>query len=69
MEKIKVFDVKWTFKDKYLQQLHHLEILKIIYIYRKFQCTSLIKSSFNNGLFYFIHSDTIFESTFFIFSL
>jgi hypothetical protein len=31
MENIIVFDVKWTFKDKYLQQLCHLEPLKIIY--------------------------------------
>jgi len=46
--------MKWTFKDKNLQQLHHLKLLKLkIYILGKFQCTSLINSSFHNVLFYF----------------
>jgi hypothetical protein len=26
MQKINFFDVKWILKDKYLQQLHHLEL-------------------------------------------
>jgi hypothetical protein len=33
MQKIKSFNVKWTFKDKNLQQPCHLKLLKIIYIY------------------------------------
>jgi putative flippase GtrA len=48
------FNVKWTFKDKNLQQSHHLTI----YIYGKFQCTSLINSSFDDSLFFNFCFDT-----------
>jgi hypothetical protein len=55
MKKIKFLSMKWTFKDKNLQQLHHLKLLKLkIYILGKFQCTSLINSSFHNALFLFL---------------
>jgi len=33
MQKIKFFNVKWIFKDKNLQQSHHLQFLKIKNIY------------------------------------
>jgi len=44
MQKIKFFNVNWTLKDKNLQQLDHLKLLKFekIYILGKFQCISLI---------------------------
>jgi len=36
MQMIKFFNVKWTFKNKHLQQSHHLKHLKIIYILGNF---------------------------------
>ncbi len=49
MQKIKILNVKWTFKDKLLQQSHHFKLLKIQkYALGKSQCTSLINSSFDN---------------------
>jgi len=33
MQKIKIFNVKWTLKDNNLQQSHYLKILKIKNIY------------------------------------
>jgi len=68
MKKILKFNVKWTFKDKNLQQSCHLKLLKIKkYILRKFQCTSLVNSSFNDALFIIIILTLFwhnFESTF-----
>jgi hypothetical protein len=52
MQKIKFFNVKITLKDKNLQQsCHFLKKLVKKYILRKFQCTSLLNSSFNDVLF------------------
>jgi hypothetical protein len=59
--------VKWTLKDK---QSCRLIFLKIVYIYGKFQCTSLIKFSFNDDLifnFYFDITLTYFLSPHFSF--
>jgi hypothetical protein len=59
MQKIKFFNVKWTFKDKNLQQSCHLKFKNLkLYILRKFQCTSLINSSNDDALFYFIYFNT-----------
>jgi len=33
MQKIKFFNMKWIFKDKNLQQSHHLKLLKFKYIH------------------------------------
>jgi hypothetical protein len=49
MQHIKIFNVKWTLKDKKLQQSHHY-----IYIYGKFQCTSLINPSFDDYFILFL---------------
>jgi hypothetical protein len=56
MQKKNFKNVKWNFRDKNLQQSHHLKLLKIKkYILRKFQCISLINSSFNEALFFTFH--------------
>jgi hypothetical protein len=34
MQKIQNFNVKWTLKGENLQQSHHLNLLKIIYIWK-----------------------------------
>ncbi len=59
MQKIKFCNVKWFFKDKNLQQSCHLklEIFKK-YTLGKFQCTSLINSSFIVALFFNFNFDT-----------
>ncbi len=49
MQNIKFFNVKWIIKDKNLQQKNNLKK----YILKKFKCTSLINSSFEDVLFYF----------------
>jgi hypothetical protein len=55
MQKIKIFNVKWNFKDKNLQQSHHLKFLKILkYVLGKFQCIPLINFSFDNALFFIL---------------
>ncbi len=55
MQKIKKFKMKWTFEDKNLQQSRHLNFLKLKkFILGKFQCISLINSSFNDALFFLI---------------
>jgi hypothetical protein len=54
------FDVEWTLKDTYLQQSHHLKLLKIKkYILGKFQCISLLNSSFDDVYFILFYFDTI----------
>jgi hypothetical protein len=70
MQKIKKLNVKWTLKDK-IYNNHHLKFLKI-YILGKFQCTSLINSSFDDVLFFNFYFDTTltyFLSPHFSFSL
>jgi hypothetical protein len=52
MQNIKIFNVKWTFKDKNLQHSRHLKIKKIKkYILEKFQCNPLINFSFDDVSF------------------
>jgi hypothetical protein len=59
MQKIKFFNVKWTFKYKNLQQSHHFKHLKIKNIYiRKVSMHFKKNSSFDDALFYFIYFDT-----------
>ncbi len=59
MQKIRIFNVKWTFKDKNFQQAHHLKILNIKkYILGKFQCILLINSLFDDVLFIYLFFDT-----------
>jgi hypothetical protein len=54
MQKIKIFNMKWTFKDKNLQQLHPLKLLKTKNIHiRKVSMHFTNKFSFHNVLFYF----------------
>ncbi len=58
MQKIKFCNVKWIFKDKNKYNNHIILNFKKLYIYGKFQCTSLINSTFDDFFleFYF---DTI----------
>jgi hypothetical protein len=59
MQNIKFLNVKWIFKNKNLQQSHHLKLLKIKNIYiKKFQCMSPINSSFHGTLFLNFYFDT-----------
>ncbi len=49
MQKIKNFNVKWTLKNKNLQQPPHFIKFKLKkYILKKFQCISLINFSFHD---------------------
>ncbi len=47
--------MKWIIKDKKFQQSCHLNLKKIIYTLGKFQCTSLINSSFDDVLFFIFY--------------
>ncbi len=59
MQKFNNFNEEWILKDKNLQQSHHLKLIKInIYTLGKFQCTSLIKFSFDDALFFNFYFDT-----------
>ncbi len=73
MQKIKIFNVEWTFKIKHLQQSHHFKLLKIKYIYiKKVSMHSLINFSFHDALifnFYFDTTLTLFLSAHFSFFL
>jgi hypothetical protein len=58
MQNVKTFNVKWTLKDKNLQQSHHLKYFKLkINILAKFQCISLINSSFDDALCFYFYFD------------
>jgi hypothetical protein len=48
MQKIKIFNVKWTLKDKIYNNHIIFKLLKTIYIDRNFQCTSSINFSFDD---------------------
>jgi hypothetical protein len=60
-------NMKWILKDKNLQQSHHLKLLKFIYIHEKFQCISLINSSFDGGFIFHTSLTYFLSSHFFVF--
>jgi hypothetical protein len=60
MQKIKKLNVKWTPKDKIYNSHIILKFWKLnIYVLGKFQCISLINSSFDDALFFHFYFDTI----------
>jgi hypothetical protein len=63
MQKIKILNVKWTLKNKNLQQSRNF-FKKIIYIYGKFQCTSLINPSFDDYFILFLKFSDYFDIIF-----
>jgi hypothetical protein len=68
MQKILFYFLKWTLKDK----IYNNHVISNLYIYGKFQCTSLINFSFDDALFFIFYFDiilTLFLSPHFSFSL
>jgi len=62
--------VKWTFKDKNLQQSCHFKVLETKKcVLGKFQCTSPINYFDDDLFFIFTLFDMFFEFAFFIFSV
>jgi hypothetical protein len=59
LQKNNFLNVKWTLKDKNLQQSCHFKLLKIKNILQKFQCSSLIFFSFDDVLFFIFYFDII----------
>jgi hypothetical protein len=73
IKKIKIFNVKWIFKNKNLQQSRHLKLLKITNIYIRNVSMHFINKFFVWWCFiiyfYFDTTLTFFEPTFFISSM